>query len=129
MTGALTKIMSIEDDPDIQAVTRLALEDVGGFTVEICSSGAEALKTIPVFNPDLILLDAMMPGMDGPATLTALRQLPESKHTPVIFMTAKVMQGELERFKKLSAQDVITKPFDPLTLSDRVREIWEQGSG
>ena len=129
MTGALIKIMSIEDDPDIQAVTRLALEDIGGFTVEICSNGVEALKAIPDFKPDLILLDAMMPGMDGPETLSALRLLPESRNTPVVFMTAKVMPGEIDKFKKLSAQDIIAKPFDPLTLSDRIREIWDQRDG
>jgi len=125
----LTKIMSIEDDLDIQAVTRLALEDIGGFTVEICSGGAEALERVLEFKPDVILLDAMMPGMDGPETLLALRKLPECKDTPVVFMTAKVMPGEIEKFKELSALDVIAKPFDPLTLSDSIREIWAQRDG
>jgi len=120
----LNKILSVEDDPDIQEVTRLALENVGGFTVKICGSGAEALKVAPVFKPDLILLDAMMPGMDGPETLHALRQLPEVEETPIVFMTAKVMRSEIERFKQLTTRDVISKPFDPLSLPDQIREIW-----
>jgi CheY-like chemotaxis protein len=129
MRGALNKILSIEDDPDIRAVIRLALEELGNYTVEICPSGANALEVAPVFRPDLILMDAMMPGMDGQETLLALRDLPEIKETPVIFMTAKVMSGEVKKFRELSGNDVIAKPFDPLALSDRIREIWEFRNG
>lgn len=124
MAETLTKILSVEDDPDIRIVTQLALENVGGFTVEVCGSGAAALKVAPVFKPDLILLDVMMPGMNGPETLQALRRLPETTSTPVIFMTAKVMRGELEKIKKLSALDVIAKPFDPISLSEKIQRIW-----
>ncbi|HIF11336.1 MAG TPA: response regulator [Sneathiellales bacterium] len=124
MAQTLNRILSVEDDPDIQEVTRLSLENVGGFTVEVCSSGMEALRVAPVFKPDLILLDAIMPGMDGPETLQALRRLPEIETTPIVFMTAKVMRSEIERFKKLTTQDVISKPFDPLALPDKIREIW-----
>jgi two-component system OmpR family response regulator len=120
----LQRILYIEDETDIQAVAKLALEAVGGFEVEVCNSGAEALAHAPVFAPDLILLDVMMPGMDGPATLSALRTLPQTAHTPVIFMTAKVQKNEIEDYKKLGAIDVIPKPFDPMTLAELVREIW-----
>jgi len=80
----------------------------------------------PGFNPDLILMDVMMPGMDGPTTLQAMRETAEMKDTPVIFMTAKVMETELERFRELGAADVIPKPFDPVTLADQVKEIWDR---
>jgi CheY-like chemotaxis protein len=125
MSGNLNKILYVEDEPDIQAVAKLALEAIGGFIVKICSSGQEALKELPVFAPDVILLDVMMPGMDGPTTLKALRELGVAKNTPVIFMTAKVQPQEVAQYKALGALDVIAKPFDPMTLSASVRGIWE----
>jgi len=78
------------------------------------------------FAPDLILLDVIMPGMDGLATLEALRRLPPSLETPVVFMTAKVQAQEVARYRQLGAADVIAKPFDPMTLSDSVRAIWRR---
>ncbi len=123
---SLNRILFVEDDSDIQSVARLALVAVGKFTVEICSSGAAALETAPTFVPDLILLDVMMPGMDGPSTLKALRQLPETAEIPVIFMTAKVQTHEVARYKELGAVDVIAKPFEPMTLSTTVRSMWQQ---
>jgi CheY-like chemotaxis protein len=120
----LKKIMYVEDEPDIQAVAKLALEALGGFQVKICSSGQEALDSVLAFAPDLILLDVMMPGMDGPSTLKALRDLSELSNTPVIFMTAKVQPQELLQYKSLGAVDVIPKPFDPMTLADTVKKIW-----
>jgi two-component system, OmpR family, response regulator len=126
MGKPLQRLIYVEDEPDIQAVARLALEAVGGFTVEVCSSGEEALRRAPVFRPDLILLDVMMPGMDGPGTLQALRALPELATTPAVFMTAKVQPAEVAHFKSLGALDVIAKPFDPMKLSDIVREIWNR---
>ncbi|MDX2100313.1 MAG: response regulator [Leptolyngbyaceae cyanobacterium bins.59] len=120
----LVRILYIEDEPDIQAIARLALVAVGGFTVEICSSGQEALQMVTSFHPDLILLDVMMPEMDGPATLKALRTLPETTRTPVIFMTAKVQSHEVLQYKEMGAIDVISKPFDPMTLSSTICSIW-----
>ena len=117
-----------EDELDIQVVARLALESVGGFTVEICSSGAEALQSAPHFLPDLILLDVMMPGMDGVTTLRALREIPGFAATPVIFMTAKVQPSEVAHYKQVGALDVISKPFDPMTLSQTVTKIWEHNA-
>jgi CheY-like chemotaxis protein len=122
---ALSKILYVEDEPDIQTVARLSLESLGGFTLEVCSSGEEALAKAPLFGPDLILLDVMMPGMDGPTTLQRLREVPSLAAVPVIFMTAKAQPQEIQHFKELGALGVITKPFDPMALPSEVRAIWE----
>ncbi|RFC40693.1 MAG: Response regulator receiver domain-containing protein [Candidatus Nitrotoga sp. CP45] len=126
MTDKLTRILYVEDEPDIQMVARLALEALGGYTVEICSSGDEALQRAPGFQPQLFLLDVMMPGMDGPSTLKLLRALPQFAHTPVIFMTAKIQPGEVAGYKELGVVDVIPKPFDPMLLASKVQDIWER---
>lgn len=122
----LKRLLFVEDEPDIQVVARLALEAVGGFQVVICSSGKEALGKAPDFGPDLILLDVMMPGMDGPSTLLALREQPNTAATPVIFMTAKVQPYEVAEYKRLGALDVIAKPFDPMQLSATINSIWNR---
>lgn len=120
----LQRILYIEDEADIRAVALLALEVVGGFTVKACASGQEALAEAEAFAPDLILSDVMMPEMDGPTTIKALRSLSSLTQTPVIFMTAKVQTDEIEHFKSLGVKDVIAKPFDPMTLADQVRNSW-----
>ena len=125
-TPPLTRILYVEDEPDIQAIARLALETIGGFTVEICSSGSAAIEAVQRFAPDLILLDVMMPGMDGIDTFKALREIPQTVTTPVIFMTAKVQKQEIERYKELGAVDVIPKPFDPMTLAAVIKGIWQR---
>ncbi len=125
MSSELKKILYVEDEADIQTVAKLALESVGGFEVLICGSGAEAIGQAPDFGPDVVLLDVMMPGMDGPDTLVALKRLPELKNALAIFLTAKAMPSEIERYKELGALDVIPKPFDPMTLADQVRKICE----
>ena len=129
MLEKLTRVMYVEDEPDIQMVARLALESLGGFEVEICSSGNEALQRAPGFKPQLFLMDVMMPGMDGPSTLRQLRGLPQFADTPVVFMTAKVQPGEVANYKELGALDVIAKPFDPMTLAGQVQAIWERHHG
>ena len=121
---ALQRILFVEDDPDIQVVATMALEALGGFKVLACASGVEALSRFDDFAPDLVLLDVMMPGMDGPATLAALRRLPSAKGTPVVFMTARVQAHEVANYREMGAAEVIAKPFDPMTLSANVREIW-----
>lgn len=126
MNAPLQRILCVEDEPDIQAVARMALELVGGFEVRVCSSGDEALRDLQVWQPDMVLLDVMMPGMDGPSTLKALRALPGLAGLPVAFMTAKVQPGEVAQYKALGALDVIAKPFDPMTLPGQVRTIWER---
>ncbi|MEN3362894.1 MAG: hypothetical protein V7606_168 [Burkholderiales bacterium] len=123
--GTLNTILYVEDDQDIQTVARLALEAVGGFSVTICSSGREALAAVNAgFTPDLILLDVMMPGMDGPTTLVALRRLAQTAGTPAVFMTAKVQGRETAHYKSLGAVGVIAKPFDPMQLAEQVRALW-----
>ena len=120
--SALRRILFVEDDPDIQVVATLALESLGGFSVLACGSGTEALARFDEFAPDLVLLDVMMPGMDGPETLSALRRRPSD--VPVIFMTARVQTHEVLRYRELGAAEVIPKPFDPMTLADTVKTIW-----
>jgi CheY-like chemotaxis protein len=120
------RILYVEDESDIQAVAQIALETVGGFTIKICSSGDEALAEAEAFAPDLLLLDVMMPDMDGPSTLCELRKLPGLSDTPAIFMTAKVQPQEIEHFKSLGAIDVVPKPFDPMALADQIKTIWKQ---
>lgn len=122
----LERILYAEDEPDIQAVAKLALEMVGGFTVQICNNGADALEKVTGFAPDLILLDVMMPGMDGPSTFQRLRADPATANIPVIFLTAKVQASEVARYQALGALDVIAKPFDPMSLAAQVRQIWGQ---
>lgn len=116
----LKKILYVEDEPDIQMIARVALENVGGFELCVCSSGAEALEKAAEFGPDLLLLDVMMPGMDGPTTLTELRKIPQLASTPVMFMTAKVQPQEVEYLKSLNVADVIAKPFDPMALANMI---------
>ena len=120
----LNTILFVEDDPDIQAIARIALEVVGGFTVTVCGSGEEAVLAAQTCGFDLVLLDVMMPGMDGPETLKILRQRPEHERTPVIFLTAKVMKTDLAQLMELGAAGIIPKPFDPMQLPTQIREIW-----
>jgi two-component system, OmpR family, response regulator len=120
----LERILYAEDEPDIQLVAKLALEVLGGFKVLLCGSGAEVVEQAPSFEPNLILLDVMMPGMDGPATLKRLRGDPHTAKIPVIFLTAKAQSSEVKHYQALGALDVIAKPFDPMMLATQVREIW-----
>lgn len=125
MSPPLSRILYVEDQQDIRLVAKMALEAVGGFTVIACASGQEALNSAPSAMADLLLLDIMMPGMDGPSTLKALRELPATAHTPVIFMTAKVQTAEVAQYMGLGALQVIPKPFDPMELSAQIRRIWD----
>lgn len=125
----LRRILLVEDEPDIQIVARLALESVGGFSVEVCSSGREALARANEVAPDLVLLDVLMPDLDGPATLRGLRSLPALASTPVVFLTAKVQAHEVEGYRRIGAADVIAKPFDPMSLPETVLGIWNRTWG
>jgi len=125
----LKRILLVEDDPDIQTVTSLALGSFGGYTVEVCSSAQQAIDSAAAFAPDLILLDVMMPGMDGIHTLEALRQIPETSVTPVIFLTARVQPHDVARYKELGSLAVIRKPFEPTTLVETIDGIWNEYSG
>jgi len=129
MPKELKRILFVEDDASIRTIAVTVLEAVGGFSVIACSSGKQALEAAPDANADLILLDVMMPEMDGPATLIALRQIPQTAQTPAMFMTAKVQPSEILHYKSLGAIDVIVKPFDPMTLSAQISEIWQRSAG
>lgn len=124
MSRSLRNILYVEDEPDIQLVVKLALEAMAGMHVIGCNSGAEALARGADTDIDLILLDVMMPEMDGPTTLNYLRKIPKLAHTPVVFMTAKAHPDEVAHFKSLGALDVIAKPFDPMTLGSTLQSIW-----
>ena len=122
----LNRILCVEDEPDIQEVLEMALVAAGRFTLLICGSGTEALMRAAEFAPDLILLDVMMPEMDGPSVLKGLRQIPAVAAAPVIFMTAKAQPQEVNTFRKMGALGVITKPFDPMSLAETIRSLWSQ---
>lgn len=124
MTRELKRILLVEDDPDIRTVAQLSLETLGGFELRMAGSGQEALLQAEAFEPDLLILDVMMPGLDGPGTLAGLRQKPHLAQTPAIFMTAKVQPQEVAHLQDLGALAVIAKPFDPMTLPDQVRSLW-----
>ena len=125
---ALKRILLVEDDPDIQTVTSLALASFGGYSVKVCGSASEAIESAAAFAPDLILLDVMMPGMDGVATLSALREIAEMASTPVVFLTAKVQPQDVARYKELGSLAVIRKPFEPAALVETIQGIWSRRS-
>jgi CheY-like chemotaxis protein len=125
----LQTILYIEDDPDMREVVILVLEMIGGIAVRAFSTGDEALGASEPLSPDLLLLDVMMPGVDGPATLGRLRQDPRFAATPAIFLTAKANPAEIRRLVDLGAIGVVGKPFDPATLADEIRELWSGRHG
>jgi two-component system OmpR family response regulator len=117
------KILLVDDDPSIRRIAQITLTSVGKFEVKIAKSGAEALSMLADDRPDLVLMDVMMPEMDGPMTLAKLRIMPNCGEVPVIFMTARIQKHELERLEILGATGVITKPFDPLLLCSQIQAI------
>ena len=121
------KLLYVEDEADIREIAEYALEDEG-FEIVFCESGERAMEQAGDFQPEVILLDVMMPGMDGPTTLKNLRDVPGLQTTPVIFLTAKVQPNEIQDFIALGAIDVIPKPFDPMTLADQIREVLSRNS-
>lgn len=122
MTNRL-KVLYVEDEIDIQTIARISLEKIGGFNLIICSSGKEAIDKVVEFAPDIILLDVMMPEMDGLETYRNIRYIPECINIPVVFMTARVQAHEIKNYLALGAIDVIAKPFSPMTLADQVKTI------
>ena len=120
----LRRIACVDDEEDILAITRIALESIGGFEVTVYHSARDALGALPAWRPDLIILDVMMPDMNGPQTLEELRRIPELARTPIVFMTARIQGPEIEHYRALGAAGVISKPFDPMALSDEIRRIW-----
>ena len=117
----MIKILYAEDEEDIQIIAKIALEELGGFEVKYCNNGKEVLDNIEAYQPDLLLLDVMMPGMDGPATLQKIRENPAYTKIPAIFMTAKIQPNEIVQYREMGVVDVIAKPFDPMKLAESVR--------
>ena len=111
------RVLHVDDEPDIREVVEMSLGLDPEFAIRSCSSGADALTASAEWPPDLILLDVMMPVMDGPTTLKHLRSSPKTTYTPVVFMTARAQAREIETFVSLGAVGVIPKPFDPMTLA------------
>ncbi len=120
----LERVLHVDDDPSIRIIARVALEKVGKFALLSCASGKDTLEQALEFQPQVILLDVMMPGMDGPSTLAELKKLLDLSGVPVIFMTAKVQPEELEKYREMGAFDVIVKPFAPMQLAQDIRQLW-----
>lgn len=119
-------MLIVDDEDDIRRVAGLSLARVGGMDVVEAASGAEALRVAEEARPDVVLLDVMMPELDGPATLRSLRDNPATSRIPVVFLTAKAMSSETERLRNLGARGVLTKPFDPVKLPDALRAVLEE---
>jgi CheY-like chemotaxis protein len=117
------KILIIDDEPHIREIAALSFELVEGWEVAAAASGAEGVRTAATVTPDLILLDVMMPELDGPATLRLLQTDPRTACIPVIFLTAKVQTADQKRYLALGVAGVISKPFDPLRLPSEVETI------
>ena len=120
----LNRICYVEDDEDIQRIVRMSLERVGKMTVEVVSDTMVAIERIITFKPELVLLDWMMPGMDGPTLFRKMLETPEVRDLPVVFITAKASQRELDELRKLGAAGTISKPFSPRDLPEQLRAIW-----
>ena len=116
------RILIIDDEDDIRQVAAMSLETVAGWDVVTASSGAQGIRRAQIEQPDAILLDVMMPGMDGPSTFLELRKGPETARIPVILLTAKVQGADQKRFANLGVSAVLFKPFDPLTLAQQMSD-------
>lgn len=119
-------MLYVDDEPDIREIVEMALGLVDNLFVHTCASGEQALRVIPTLNPDLVLLDVMMPAMDGPTALCRMRADTALPPYPVVFVTAKAMPQEVAHFRRLGAAGVIAKPFDPMALGQQVMMIWER---
>jgi CheY-like chemotaxis protein len=115
------RILVVDDEPDIREVLDVSLGLDREFKMRGCASGADALVMAAEWSPTLILLDVMMPLMDGPATLANLRKNPRTVHIPVVFLTARTQTDEIAQYISLGAHGVLSKPFDPMTLAASVR--------
>ena len=126
MTRALKSILYVEDDLHVRTTAQLVLEVIGKFDVRACSSGREALLAARDFHPDLILLDVLMPELDGVKTLEILRRMPHLAHTPAVYVTGLTAPGDIARYLEAGAFGVIPKPLMPLRLSEQLNTLWAE---
>lgn len=122
----LGKILYAEDEPDVQTIVQMVVEEMSDYEIKICGNGRLLLESVGEYNPDLILLDVMMPEMDGPETYKNLQRNQTTKNIPVIFMTAKAQVHEVQLFSESGVIGVITKPFDPIELCSEIQRIWDK---
>jgi DNA-binding response OmpR family regulator len=121
----LRRVLVVEDDPDTLRIAALALERLGGFTVAYARTAAEVEERLTEFRPDLLLLDLVLPDGEGLDVVERLREVPERARIPVVVLTARTEPEKLRARTQGSIDEIITKPFDPLTLSARLRRVWE----
>ncbi len=120
----LVRVCYVEDDEDIQKIVRMSLERLGKMTIEIVSDPMKAIDVITAFKPDLVMLDWMMPGMDGPTLFGKMKENPATRDLPVVFITAKASSVEMNELLALGASGAISKPFAPKELPEQLRAIW-----
>ena len=121
----LNRICYVEDDEDIQRIVRMSLERIGKMSVQVVSDPLSAIESIKAFKPELVMLDWMMPGMDGPTLYRKMKEVPEVRDLPVVFITAKASQKELDELRGLGAAGTISKPFSPKDLPEQLKAIWK----
>lgn len=126
MTNKLPRVLHVDDDPDIRNIVSLSLSTLGGFEVRSCESAREALKVVEDFQPELALLDLMMPEVDGEELFRMLKDREATRDLPVVFVTAQALEETRRRLFSLGAMDVIFKPFDPLTLPAYIQQLLER---
>jgi len=122
----LNRVCYVEDDEDIQKIVRMSLERIGKMQVELVSDPMVAIDAIKAFKPELVMLDWMMPGMDGPTLYRKMQETPGVRDLPVVFITAKASKKELDELRTLGAAGTISKPFAPRDLADQLRAIWNK---
>jgi two-component system, OmpR family, response regulator len=121
---ALNRICYVEDDEDIQRIVRMSLERIGKMTVSVVGDPTKAIDAMLAFKPDLVMLDWMMPMIDGPTLFKQMKAQPETRTLPVVFITAKAAQRDLDELTSLGAAGAISKPFSPKDLPEQLRAIW-----
>lgn len=124
----IRKVLLVDDEEDIRTIGQICLSRVGGWETLVAANGNDALRIAAAERPDVVLLDVMMPGMDGPTVLARLRANADTAGIPVVFLTAKVQRGDLGHYVALGARGAIPKPFDPMRLPLEVRRIVERRS-
>ncbi len=125
----LKRILYVEDDEDIAQIVEMTLEEFGGFEVKHCISGIDALRELPKFLPQLVLMDMMMPDMDGLEVFQRMKKIDKIKDIPVIFLTAKMQLQEQKSYINAGAIGIIVKPFDPEKLCSNINVIWRKAHG